>query len=209
MHRNRTRPTSLYSNSGQRKYLSRDERLRLLVAGDAHERQDVRTFCLTLAYTGCRISEALMLTGAMVCGDDGVIAMPCLKKRNDRTVMREIPVPESLLTLLRSVHSANERDPSTRLWTFSRTRAWQLVKAVMTRAGIAHGPQACPKGLRHGFGLHAIRSGVPVHLVQRWLGHARMETTAIYLQAMGAEEREIAARMWRADEQPPVGAATQ
>jgi integrase/recombinase XerD len=99
--------------------------------------------------------------------------------------MWEIPVPESLLVLLRSVHSTNERDPSTRLWTFSRTRAWQLVKAVMTRAGIAHGPQACPKGLRHGFGLHAIRSGVPLHLVQRWLGHARMETTAIYLQANG------------------------
>lgn len=41
-----------------------------------------------------------------------------------------------------------------------------------------------------------FRSGVPLNLVQRWLGHARMETTAIYLQAMGDEEREIAARMW-------------
>lgn len=196
MHRNRTRPTSLYSNSGQRKYLTRDERLRFLAAGDAHEREEVRTFCLTLAYTGCRISEALMLTGAMVCGDDGVIAVPCLKKRNDRLVMREIPVPESLLVLLRSVHNISERDPSARLWTFSRTRAWQLVGSVMARAGIMPGPQACPKGLRHGFGLHAIRSGVPLHLVQRWLGHARMETTTIYLQAVGHEEREIASRMW-------------
>lgn len=169
----------------------------------------MRTFCLTLAYTGCRISEALMLTGAMVCGDDGVIAVPCLKKRNDHLVMREIPVPESLLILLRSVHCTNERDPSARLWTFSRTRAWQLVRSVMGRAGIGPGPQACPKGLRHGFGLHAIRSGVPLHLVQRWLGHARMETTAIYLQAMGVEEREIAARMWKADEQALIGAAVQ
>jgi integrase len=37
---------------------------------------------------------------------------------------------------------------------------------------------------------------VPINLVQRWLGHASMTTTAIYLQAMGFEEREIAARMW-------------
>jgi integrase len=38
------------------------------------------------------------------------------------------------------------------------------------------------------------------NLVQRWLGHASMNTTAIYLQAIGDEEREIAARMWtRAD----------
>jgi len=54
-----------------------------------------------------------------------------------------------------------------------------------------------PKGLRHSFGIHAIRSGVPLNLVQRWLGHASMTTTAIYLQAIGDEEREIAARMWR------------
>jgi integrase len=56
----------------------------------------------------------------------------------------------------------------------------------MTEAGIADGPHATAKGLRHGFGLH-IRSGVPLNLVQRWLGHASIATTAIYLQAMGAE----------------------
>ena len=66
----------------------------------------------------------------------------------------------------------------------------------MTDAGIAPGPHACPGGLRHGFALHAVRSGVPLHLVQRWLSHASLATTAIYLQAIGAEEREIAARMW-------------
>lgn len=72
----------------------------------------------------------------------------------------------------------------------------------MREAAIGRGPHATAKGLRHGFGMHAIRSGVPINLVQRWLGHARMETTAIYLQAMGREEREIAARMWSAG--PPV-----
>jgi integrase/recombinase XerD len=39
---------------------------------------------------------------------------------------------------------------------------------------------------------------VSLNLVQRWLGHASMNTTAIYLQAIGNEEREIAARMWDA-----------
>jgi site-specific recombinase XerD len=53
--------------------------------------------------------------------------------------------------------------------------------------------------LRHGFGIYALHSGVPINLVQRWLGHASMTTTAIYLQAIGAEEREIAARMWHQD----------
>jgi integrase len=36
-----------------------------------------------------------------------------------------------------------------------------------------------------------------VNLVQRWLGHAQIGTTAIYAEAVGDEERAIASRMWR------------
>lgn len=198
MHLKWTRPAGLYCRTGERKYLTRDERLRFIAASEAHERAELRTFCLTLAFTGCRISEALMLTKAMVHVEEGFIAMRCLKKRGS-VVIRDIPVPCELLEKLRSVHGLDDLPASERLWPFSRTRAWQLVKDVMARAGIKEGAQASPKGLRHGFGLHAIRNGVPLHLVQRWLGHARMETTAIYLQAMGKEEREFAARMWSSD----------
>lgn len=65
----------------------------------------------------------------------------------------------------------------------------------MAAAGIT-GLHASPKGLRHGFGVHAVRAAVPLNLLQRWLGHADIATTAIYADAMGAEEREIAAQMW-------------
>lgn len=58
------------------------------------------------------------------------------------------------------------------------------------------GPQANPKGLRHAFGIHAVARGVPLHMLQRWLGQADMKTTAIYAQAVGPEERQVAARMW-------------
>lgn len=53
-----------------------------------------------------------------------------------------------------------------------------------------------PKGLRHAFGVHAVLSGVPLPLVQEWLGHEDIAMTAIYLAVMGAEERAIARRMW-------------
>jgi site-specific recombinase XerD len=33
--------------------------------------------------------------------------------------------------------------------------------------------------------------------VQRWLGHASLETTAIYGDVMGPEEHAFSARMWR------------
>ena len=54
-----------------------------------------------------------------------------------------------------------------------------------------------PKGLQHGLGVNAVGQGVPLNLVQRWLGHAQLSTTAIYAEAVGEEERSIAARMWR------------
>ncbi len=68
----------------------------------------------------------------------------------------------------------------------------------MAKAEIC-GNQACPKGLRHGYGVEAIRSGVPLNLLQKWMGHASMTTTAIYANASGAEELAIADRMWRVE----------
>lgn len=188
---------SLYSPCGRRKYLNADERRRFLAAATAFPRQEVGTLCLVLAHTGCRLSEALALTPAALT--DGVVAIRCLKKRNGRIVFREVPVPPGLAESLRSAHDLKMGDAAGRLWPWSRSRAWRLVKAVMQAAGVADGPHAVPKGLRHGFGIHAIRSGVPLPLVQRWLGHADLATTAIYLQAVGNEEREFAARMWMPD----------
>jgi integrase/recombinase XerD len=44
--------------------------------------------------------------------------------------------------------------------------------------------------------VHAASQGVPLNLIQRWMGHAQLTTTTIYLEAMGAEEKSFAARMW-------------
>lgn len=194
---------SLYTATGRRKYLNRDERERFLKAACACERATLRTLCLTLAYTGCRISEALALTSASIELQSGLIAIRSLKKRNRGIIIREVPIPPTLIAELAAVHGlsagATAQNPDRQLWRLSRSRAWHLVKNLMRKARIAEGPHMTPKGLRHGFGLHAIQCGVPLNLVQRWLGHASMTTTAIYLQAMGDEERRIAERMWRVE----------
>lgn len=196
MRSNNYQPGSLYTPKGRRKYLSPDERARFIEATNQCSRAEIGTLCLTLAYTGCRISEALALTNSSVDLESGFIAIRSLKKRGGAVMVREVPVPPFLTTLLELAHGISRGDSDARIWKLSRSRAWQLVKDLMKEAGIAPGIHATPKGLRHGYGLHAIRSGVPLNLVQRWLGHARMDTTAIYLQAMGSEEREIASRMW-------------
>jgi site-specific recombinase XerD len=187
-------PGSLYTAAGQRKYLTAAERVRFMETALACPRAELRTLCLTLAYSGCRISEALALTADRIEREAGFIAIRSLKKRKRTVVIREVPVPVELFNALDEAHRIEDR--SARLWPISRSGAWQHVKDIMREAAVPEGPHMTPKGLRHSFGIHAIRSGVPLNLVQRWLGHASMTTTAIYLQALGNEEREIAARMW-------------
>jgi site-specific recombinase XerD len=75
---------------------------------------------------------------------------------------------------------------------------WRAVHAVMEAAEL-DGVHISPKGLRHGFGVAAVAAGIPLNLVQKWLGHAQLTTTAIYASAAGAagaEEQDIARRMW-------------
>jgi len=83
-----------------------------------------------------------------------------------------------------------------RLWSWSRKTAYRHVLAVMEAARIKGGPHKCPKGLRHGYGVHAISSGVPLNMLSKWMGHASLEVTAIYANALGEEQHSIAARMW-------------
>ena len=62
-------------------------------------------------------------------------------------------------------------------------------------AGI-EGPQACPRGLRHSYGVAAVTAGVPLPTIAAVLGHASLTTTAIYTTAIGAEARELVSRVW-------------
>jgi integrase/recombinase XerD len=60
------------------------------------------------------------------------------------------------------------------------------------------GPHASPKAYTALFGIVAVAAGIPLNLVQRWLGHTQLSTTAIYnyANAVGArKEKDIARRM--------------
>ena len=57
------------------------------------------------------------------------------------------------------------------------------------------GVRSCARGLRHGFAVHSVGK-VPLTLVKKWLGHATLETTAIYLDVTGDEERAMAQKIW-------------
>src|ERR1043166_7342985 len=191
---------SLFDPHGRRLYLTRDERDAFLNAAEQADR-DVRTFCMVLAYTGCRISEALALTAKSIDFGAKALVFETLKKRKSG-VFRAVPVRDLLLDALDMVLGLKEAAKGKRklaqrpLWPWSRATAWRRVTEVMEAARIPDGPHRCPKGLRHGYGVAAVTSGIPLNMVSKWMGHASLEITAIYANALGEEQRTIAARMW-------------
>lgn len=179
----------VYDDTGHRKYLSEEERQHFLVAAQLLPPAGM-TLCRTLALTGCRVSEALTLARHQLDAERCALTFKTLKRR--RIIYRTVPVPEDLAEQLQALPARDDE----LFWSIHRATAWRLVKATMQTAGIT-GPMACCKGLRHGFGMHAATRNVPPNLIQRWMGHSSGTTTAIYLDAVGIEEREFAQRMWR------------
>jgi len=188
----------IYDTAGHRKYLTISERS-AFISSARRLRPEAETFCLTLAYTGARISEVLALRPDRIDFEAGTIIIESLKKRR-RGVYRAIPAPRHLLEQLDDVHgiAAAQSDVmrrTSRIWPWSRTTAWSLVKRAMYSSGVPSA-LAMPKALRHSFGVGATQRSVPLNMIQKWMGHSRISTTAIYTDAVGEEERAFATRMW-------------
>jgi site-specific recombinase XerD len=147
------------------------------------------------------VSEVLAVRASSFQIERNVVALRTLKRRKPH--VREVPIAPGLMAaidrhfqlteLQQNLETANRR-----LWPWSRVTAWRFVKEAMLEAGIVGRP-ACPRGLRHGFGVGALQASVPLNLVQKWMGHSRIGTTAIYTDASGDEEAAFAARFWDAD----------
>ena len=188
--------TSLYAASGERKYLNRDERRRLLAQFETLSPEKC-LFGLLLAWTGARVSEVLALTPNSFQVDAGIVTIKTLKQRAH--CVRELPIPPKLMQRLERFFGlrALQRGPlaSKRLWRFCRQTAWRFIKQTCVSVQIA-GRRASPRGLRHAFGVRAMQRSVPMPLAQRWMGHARLTTTAIYMSVCGPDEVAFAEQFW-------------
>lgn len=180
---------------GNKKYIDKREKNMFLDMASKME-NDRKILCIILAETGCRISEALNLRAKDIDISSKYIRFDTLKKRRNG-ICRSVPVSPSVIRKIDRIFgiSKGRISPDDRLWPIGRMTAYRCIRQVMESEGI-YGIQACPRGLRHGFAVGALNAGVPITLVQRWLGHADLKTTAIYTQVQGAEERAIASRMW-------------
>ena len=189
-----TESTFSLVNARGRKYRTAAERKRFLAAVRTHPKPAVQT----LAQTGCRVSEALATRACDVDLEAREVRIATLKRR--RAAWRTVPVPEDLIHAFELVHRLRRTQGSARgakslLWPITRQTANRQVGAIMRTAGI-EGPQACPRGLRHSYGVAAVTAGVPLPTIAAVLEHASLTTTAIYTTAIGAEARELVSRIW-------------
>lgn len=184
----------LYNEQRERLYINRSERQLLLDVAPTLP-LNWQALLLTLIYTGCRASELLELTPGHLQADDGVLAIRSLKKRNNEIIMREIPIPHELCNVLIAVRKQNDLSEYDLYWPISRKTVWRKVKQIMAGLDIT-GAHANPKGLRHGFGIQNIQSGVDLGTVCELMGHSSMKVTVIYTRAVGGDLRERVSQAW-------------
>ncbi len=167
--------------------LSPEEVARLLAAAPGVKYKAA----LGVAYgAGLRVSEVVALKVSDIDNERMLLRVEQGKGQKDRFVM----LSPQLLELLRD------------WWWVARPRAWlfpgldpvnpmstrQLCRAVRTAAqaaGIAK--RVSPHTLRHSFATHLLEQNVDIRVIQVLLGHARLDTTALYTRVAVNTIRDV------------------
>lgn len=136
--------------------------------------------------TGLRVSEALSLCPAdfRLNQHPPVISVRADIKGNKAKRGREVPVPADVVEFLRDMASMHGKDRHRPLFDISR----QWVSACMKRAADEAGldrERVHPHAMRHTYGRHAVLSGIPLPVLQSWLGHRSLEDTERYVVLAG------------------------
>lgn len=159
--------------------LSPEEVERLLTVGTADDPL-ARAYLMTVYGCGLRLSEATHVRVKDIDSPRFQLRVSHPKGGRERVV----PLSDNLLTELRAwyrVHRPKE-------WLFSqgpdqepicKGTAQNLYYRARRRAGLQ--AKCGIHGLRHSFATHLLENGVEITVVQKFLGHAYLATTARYL----------------------------
>ena len=140
---------------------------------------------LTEWRAGLRISEALALESQDIFMDDDNPTLVVFNGKGSKS--RTVPLHPELRAALR-LFMAYSPNPRGQIFRISRSTAYRRIKDALGRAKAlnAIGPDrnVHDHTLRHSAARHWLASGVPINVVSRWLGHASIQTTLIYLEIL-------------------------
>ena len=152
-----------------------------------------RLFVHALWQSGARVSELLQARVGDLNFADGTLRLPTLKRGTGAA--RLVALEGDLTGLLAQYIAAGlPKDrkgfgSQARLWPRGRAWAWNVVHRAFTKVGVEN-ERAHPHALRHGHGVHAHKHGVALTAIQETMGHATIQTTAIYSRLNLQERRE-------------------
>ena len=146
---------------------------------------------LSVAYgAGLRVSEVVALKVGDIDSKRMIIRVEQGKGRKDRYVM----LSPHLLELLRAWYKAARPQG----WLFpgmnpvNPMTTRQLRRACHAAAHMAEiGKPVSPHTLRHSFATHLLEQNIDVRVIQVLLGHAKLDTTALYTRVATRTIREI------------------
>ena len=164
---------------------------------------------LSVAYgAGLRVSEVVGLKVSDIDSTRMLIRVEQGKGRKDRYVM----LSPHLLDLLRA------------WWKMAQPQGWlfpgrnpvqpmttrQLTRACHAAAHLADiGKRVSPHTLRHSFATHLLEQNIDIRVIQVLLGHAKLDTTALYTRVATRTIRDVMSPLDRisltlAPAEPPV-----
>jgi len=177
---------SRYENRDLPSYLTTIETQAMLQACESNRRDHL--LLNILWQTGCRIGEALSISRDDIDPHGSCIRIVTEKQKGKKNKShRIIPIGSDLLSeILTYILDYHITD---RLFDFSRQRAFQIIKKTAIKAGITK--RVSPHVFRHSFSIHCLRSGMPLPVLQKILGHSSILTSMIYLRIVQADTEEF------------------
>ena len=170
-------------------YFTEEEAVALV---DAAPSYPTRMAFRIMLRTGLRVSEALALrrVDLRLDQDPPIIVVRADSPGNKARKGREVPVPADLVECLRDLASFHSKDHYRSMLDISRQRIGQVMKEAAVQAGIDPA-RAHPHALRHTYGRNCVLRGVPIPVLQKWLGHASMVDTQRYVELAGAHHEWV------------------
>lgn len=171
---------------GRENYLSKEQRLRLLIALDQHRDQEVANIVRILVLTGCRRGEALAMRWSHLDLMERTWSKPATATKQKKP--HHVPLSDSVCSILTSIRAeaeelAREQRGSMSDFVFPRgvsnhragiKRHW----AEICKVADLHGVRI--HDLRHSFASVLVGKGESLPIIGRLLGHSSISTTARY-----------------------------
>jgi site-specific recombinase XerD len=145
---------------------------------------------------GLRVSEVIALKVADIDSERMLLRVERGKGRKDRHAMLSPQLLELLRAWWREGRRRNLLLPGG--WLFpgrnpveplSARQLCRVVRAVAQAAGI--NKRVSPHTLRHSFATHLLEQGVDIRVIQTLLGHAKLDTTALYTRVANTTIRAV------------------